>query len=252
MTSATSVEKEEAVAHNPKRYDDSGDTIGDRWACEPDELQRLKQLGWEADEQPIRDPYIHGYLNDRLDKEEAVGNEHYVDKYRGWEANEQPAKFEPDDGRELRANPTPKAPEPDTETITQDRVFDTGAKRSSAEGKVDLEGYLSPIALMEYGKHMLAAEMGGKRSSDNWQKGMPLEDYMKSMFRHFHTVWLKHRGHQKGDIVTDLMAMWFNVQGYTHEVLKKRNEPMTATEVREREKEAFARFGEAEFDTFGM
>ena len=113
----------------------------------------------------------------------------------------------------------------DTEQITQARKFDTGATRSSDEGKLDLEGFLSPLTLLEYGRYMDSARRTpeGVRASDNWQLGIPQEEYMKSMFRHFHAVWLKHRGHAKGDILVDLMGLFFNVQAMAHEVIKERN-----------------------------
>jgi len=200
MTSATSVEKEEVVENKDQDI--------------PYEYPRSNAY-WEARVRDLADivgQYPTGY----------------------WEADEQPEDILSTEEDAFDANGGNCPDYSDTEATTQDRVFDTGAARSSVEGKVDLEGCLSPLALMEYGKYMLAAEMGGERVSDNWQLGVPLDSYMKSMFRHFHAVWLKHRGHQKGDIITDLMAMWFNVQGYAHEVLKKRNEPITATEVKER------------------
>jgi hypothetical protein len=50
---------------------------------------------------------------------------------------------------------------------------------------------------------------------------MPLDVYMKSMWRHFQDVWTLHRGFEAGEVTIDeaLTAMFFNVQGYLHEVL---------------------------------
>jgi hypothetical protein len=118
------------------------------------------------------------------------------------------------------------------------RVFSTGATRDLDENKLDYEGFLSPLVLERYAQHMHQARKmpdGTMRASDNWQLGIPLNAYMKSMFRHFYDVWAFHRGYGKkfeyrgeakvdSDIETELCALLFNVNGYLHEVLKaKRN-----------------------------
>ena len=106
------------------------------------------------------------------------------------------------------------------------RTFETGATRTSEQGKHDFEGFLSPLALERFAeymtKHRLQAD-GTLRASDNWQKGIPLDSYMKSMWRHFFEVWTIHRGNG-GDVEIEeaLAALFFNVQGYLHETLKKR------------------------------
>jgi len=108
------------------------------------------------------------------------------------------------------------------------RTFSTGATRDSEEGKNDYEGFLSPIAIEAYGdymtKHRLQAD-GKLRDSDNWQKGMTLDCYMKSMWRHFHDLWMEHRGFKSREGIEDaLMGLYFNVQGYMHEYLKENYE----------------------------
>jgi hypothetical protein len=63
---------------------------------------------------------------------------------------------------------------------------------------------------------------GSLRDSDNWQKGIPKDAYMKSMWRHFMDLWKLHRGNEaQEDIETALCAMMFNVMGYLHEELKE-------------------------------
>jgi hypothetical protein len=103
------------------------------------------------------------------------------------------------------------------------RTFDTGATRDNDDTKVDLEGFLSPTVLQRFGEYMTVNRVqadGSLRASDNWQKGIPREAYMKSMFRHFMEVWT---GHRAGNVSEDaLCAMLFNVQGYLHETLKAR------------------------------
>jgi hypothetical protein len=66
-------------------------------------------------------------------------------------------------------------------------------------------------------KHRTQSD-GSLRSSDNWQKGIPVEAYMKSAWRHFFAVW---RGYRQGEIdMEDLCALMFNVQGLIHETVK--------------------------------
>jgi len=67
------------------------------------------------------------------------------------------------------------------------------------------------------------------RACDNWQKGIPQTEYMKSLLRHVMDLWLLHRGLPPAcDTVTDkeelLGAILFNVQGYLFEELRKAKE----------------------------
>jgi hypothetical protein len=104
------------------------------------------------------------------------------------------------------------------------RTFDTGATRDTDEGKLDFEGFLSPQVLKAFAQYMHEKRKmpdGSMRNSDNWQLGIPKDQYMKSMFRHFFAVWETHRaGGQTHLLVEELLALMFNVQGYTHELLK--------------------------------
>ena len=108
------------------------------------------------------------------------------------------------------------------------RQFNTGATRDTDEGKLDFEGFLSPLVLIRYAeymdKHRTQAD-GKVRSSDNWQKGMPQNAYMKSMWRHFMDAWMWHRGRKPKSGATDeeaLCAVMFNAMGYLHEILRGR------------------------------
>lgn len=98
------------------------------------------------------------------------------------------------------------------------RTFDTGATRSAQADKLDFRGFLSPIALRAFAEYMHKNRMqpdGSVRASDNWQKGIPLQSYMESMWRHFFAVW---EGHENGAVQDDdLAGLFFNVQGYMHE-----------------------------------
>lgn len=113
------------------------------------------------------------------------------------------------------------------------REFDTGATRDSEEGKADYEGFLSPLVIEAYGEymHQHRKQADGKlRDSDNWQRGMGLDVYIKSLWRHFLDLWMIHREHPRYDkkdghqimIEEALCAVLFNVMGYLHEVLTKR------------------------------
>ena len=102
------------------------------------------------------------------------------------------------------------------------RVFSSGASRDTDEGKLDYEGFLSPRVLRRYAEYMQGHTMmadGSRRASDNWQKGIPKEVYMKSLTRHFMELWEKHRTQDVYDQET-LCAILFNAMGLLHEELK--------------------------------
>lgn len=108
------------------------------------------------------------------------------------------------------------------------RVFATGASRNSDEGKLDFEGFLSPTVLKAYAEYMhhnRLLEDGSMRDSDNWQKGIPKQAYMKSMWRHFFDTWSRYRGiNTPENQVKNLCGLMFNVSGMLHEVLKDMDE----------------------------
>jgi hypothetical protein len=113
----------------------------------------------------------------------------------------------------------------------QTETFTSGATRSASAEKVDYEGFLSSRVLEAYGRFMhFHRELpdGTLRASDNWQKGIPLNNYMKSGWRHFMAWWLWHRlgpspyhdiPRARETIVWALCALIFNVSGYLHELL---------------------------------
>ena len=105
------------------------------------------------------------------------------------------------------------------------REFKTGATRDTDEGRLDYEGFLSPLVLKRYAEYMNKnrVQADGKiRDSDNWQKGIPIVAYMKSMFRHFMDVWTGHRSKASNEEGQEaLCALLFNVMGYLHELLKE-------------------------------
>ena len=113
------------------------------------------------------------------------------------------------------------------DNMAEMRKFETGATRDTDENKHDPEGFNNPLVELRFceymTKHRVQAD-GNLRDSDNWQKGIPLTAYMKSMYRHMMDVWLHHRGlgyKSKEPLEEALCALRFNVDGYLLEVLKK-------------------------------
>ena len=106
------------------------------------------------------------------------------------------------------------------------RKFKSGSTRDSDESKYDYEGFLSPLVIERFGEYMHKnrKQADGKlRDSDNWQKGIPQEAYMKSGWRHFFAWWKAHRGYKtEEDIEDSICALIFNAQGYLHERLTER------------------------------
>ena len=104
------------------------------------------------------------------------------------------------------------------------RTFSTGATRDIDQNKNDYEGFYSPLVIERFGQYMTKHRVqkdGSLRASDNWQKGIPLDAYMKSGWRHFHDWWKQHRGYPGQDTLEDsLCALIFNAQGYLFEILK--------------------------------
>lgn len=109
--------------------------------------------------------------------------------------------------------------------------FSSGATRSADEHKYDFEGFLSPAVLEEFGRYMHEHRVqrdGTIRASDNWQHGIPIHKYVKSLVRHVFDLWRAYRGStvvnkDTGKVMTMmdlLMAIIFNAQGMAHEMLK--------------------------------
>jgi len=111
------------------------------------------------------------------------------------------------------------------------RKFETGATRDTDTGKLDYEGFLSPFAEQRFAEYMHKNRRqadGQMRDSDNWQKGIPLEAYMKSWHRHFMAVWKSWRLFKGGvlsfeafsaQVEDDLCATKFNNNGFLHEIV---------------------------------
>ena len=109
----------------------------------------------------------------------------------------------------------------------------TGATRTEDTNKPDFEGFLSPLVLERFGQYMHTHRKlsdGSLRASDNWQCGIPIANYAKSLVRHVFQVWMLHRGNDSLDYDTGevidlddaLCAVMFNVMGWLHERIKSR------------------------------
>jgi len=111
------------------------------------------------------------------------------------------------------------------------RTFDSGATKSNNEGKLDYDGFLSPLVLKRFAEYMHKHRIQDDetlRASDNWQKGIPQEEYRKSLWRHFMDTWALLRGqwyavnqdmdHPEAviELEESLCAMLFCVQGLLH------------------------------------
>lgn len=121
------------------------------------------------------------------------------------------------------------------------RRFDTGATRDTDDGKLDYEGFFSPLVLecvAEYmHKHRFLTN-GELRASDNWQQGIPLDAYMSSGWRHHMDWWKEHRKIATPDgVKAALCGVIFNASGYLHELLKEEvslgSDVMTASDAEE-------------------
>lgn len=108
------------------------------------------------------------------------------------------------------------------------RIFGNGATRDTDVGKLDYEGFLSPLVLKKYAeyldKHRKQSD-GKLRDSDNWQRGIPRKEYIKSAWRHFMDFWSFHRGFKGRETMEDaICGLLFNVMGYLHELEKEKLE----------------------------
>ena len=105
------------------------------------------------------------------------------------------------------------------------REFASGATRDSDDGKLDYEGFISPLVWHRFAQYMHKHRVqpdGSLRDSDNWQRGIPKEEYVKSLFRHFVDLWLLNRGFKSttGQSLEDILcAIIFNAQGRLHVAL---------------------------------
>lgn len=106
------------------------------------------------------------------------------------------------------------------------RTFDSGATRDSDDNKLDYDGFLDPRverSFAEYMHHHRLQADGKLRASDNWKKGIPVEQYMKSKARHHREVWetFVYDRQNVTKLIEYLNAERFNIQGMIYELLKE-------------------------------
>ena len=112
------------------------------------------------------------------------------------------------------------------------KKYSTGATRNSNnQDKLDYEGFINPEVLFRFAQYMHKHRKqidGSLRDSDNWQKGIPKQDYKKSLIRHTIDIWRLLRGWAPIDCDTGepcnledlLCAVLFNANGLLFELLK--------------------------------
>lgn len=94
--------------------------------------------------------------------------------------------------------------------------FKTGAIRDTSEDKENLLEGISWLALKRFAKYMDTKSIRYGRG--NWKKGIPPEEYLKSMLRHvqkFVSEWEYGVCEEYDD---HLGAIFFNLQGLMHEI----------------------------------
>lgn len=109
------------------------------------------------------------------------------------------------------------------------RTFDTGATRDTDEGKYDYTGFLSHDVLERFAEYMHKnrKQSDGKlRSAGNWKKGIPLDVYMESKFRHFMDTWGFHKSgidsYDMKELEDALCGELFNTMGYLLTIIQAR------------------------------
>ena len=133
--------------------------------------------------------------------------------------------------------------------------FTTGATRSTDAGKVDFEGHINPDVLAVFGEYMNAHRVqrdGRVRASDNWQQGIPIYRYVKSLVRHTFEFWRMWRGSvvvnsDNGSYFTFrevTSAIMFNVMGIVFEAVQRHPQFLDAHQIPTWQREQWERAGQ--------
>lgn len=115
---------------------------------------------------------------------------------------------------------------------TAEVKYEGGGLRSSDE-KPDYEAMLSPGAMEAYAEYMFMnsfLEDGGRRDEDNWQSGVPLKRWLKSLFRHVFALHklFREEGCLQLHILVACCAIIFNAFGFLHEFVKNNPQALEA------------------------
>lgn len=111
--------------------------------------------------------------------------------------------------------------------------FSSGATRNKDDNKFDYEAFFSPLVARRRAEYMhehRKQKDGTLRDGDNWQRGIPIPRYMKSLARHTQDAKLLFDGWgtlnpdtgEPVDMEDALCAIMFNAEGMLHELLKSR------------------------------
>ena len=110
------------------------------------------------------------------------------------------------------------------------RVFDSGATRDTNLGKLEhrrFKSFAVDHRFHEYmNKHRTQSD-GSLRDPDNWKRGIPLDVYADSLYRHVHDLMLEieKSGFTNVLALEELLcAVRFNTDGMLHELLKTKEE----------------------------
>jgi len=106
------------------------------------------------------------------------------------------------------------------------RYFASGAYRDTNDGKPDYAGFQSSIVNRAFGEYMLKHQRqsdGQMRGSDNWKRGIPRDEYFRSLKRHVQDLYLEWEGYDSRDGIDEALGgLMFNLQGFWLELLKER------------------------------
>lgn len=95
------------------------------------------------------------------------------------------------------------------------REFESGAKRD-VDGKEDYVETQSFLAMKRYAEYMTV--QAKKYGRGNWRKGIPIEEYEKSLMRHIHKYFAnKYDNANLEPEIDHLSAIRFNLDGIMHE-----------------------------------
>lgn len=105
------------------------------------------------------------------------------------------------------------------------RNFETGATRDSDEGKLHYKGFTSFKAMKVFAEYMETHRVqadGSLRDPDNWKKGIPIEAYEDSFYRHIQEFYGHLEAGDRDEAWAIAPALFFNLQGWIHEEAKLR------------------------------
>lgn len=106
------------------------------------------------------------------------------------------------------------------------RTFSSGATRDSDADKIEYRRHFSAPALRRYGTYMHRHRFqsdGSLREPDNWKKGIPVDAYYNSLYRHNQELAyeVETSGRLEGEVKEEMLcAIIFNAMGALHEILK--------------------------------